>query len=75
MNRSKCVREALLFQIKFHKSVLNSKGPRELFQETFKKKKCSNDELKLNLLNILGLNDISEEYEEPTASTSLSYNL
>lgn len=65
----------MLFQIKFHKSVLNSKGPRELFQETFKKKKCSNDELKLNLLNILGLNDISEEYEEPTAGTSLSYNL
>ena len=38
VNPSKCVREALLCQIKFHKSVLNSKGPREHFQETFKKK-------------------------------------
>jgi hypothetical protein len=73
VNPSKCVREALLCQIKFRKSVLNSKGLRELFQETFKKKKCSNDELKLNLVKILGLNDISEEYEEPTASNSLGY--
>lgn len=41
---SKKLREALLVQIKFHKVVLISKGPKELFQETFKKKKYSIEE-------------------------------
>jgi hypothetical protein len=60
---NKQIRNALLTQIKFHKSVLKSKGDKELFQESANKRKYTNDELAGNLGKILDLNE-ALEYDE-----------
>ncbi|XP_060585907.1 uncharacterized protein LOC132741695 [Ruditapes philippinarum] len=60
---NKQIRNALLTQIKFHKSVLKSKGDKELFQESANKRKYTNDELARNLGKILDLNE-ALEYDE-----------
>ena len=51
---------AVLTQIKFHKSILKSKGPRELFTESIKGRKRSLDELIQNFNTILQLNSLQE---------------
>jgi len=53
-------RKAILIQIKFHKSVLRSKGRKELFQETCQKRKYSDAEIVNNLKEILEQNDIND---------------
>ncbi|KAJ8368938.1 hypothetical protein SKAU_G00089660 [Synaphobranchus kaupii] len=49
-------REALLAQIRFQKTVLNSAGERHLFQESREKRKYTVEELKRNLMSILEAN-------------------
>jgi hypothetical protein len=51
---NKQIRNTLLTQIKFHKSVLKSKGDKELFQESANKRKFTNDELAGNLDELAG---------------------
>ncbi|VDI77284.1 Hypothetical predicted protein [Mytilus galloprovincialis] len=71
---AKKLREALLVQIKFHKVVLLSKGSKELFQETYNKKKYSNEELQDNLTKILELNDLNDDEQDSVSSEcAMSY--
>ena len=60
--------KALHCQIKFHKEVLFSKGPKELFQKTAKKKAYSEKELIENLKQILQLNTTDNNTEKPKSS-------
>ncbi|MES9884866.1 MAG: hypothetical protein ABW185_28810 [Sedimenticola sp.] len=62
-------KEALVSQIYFHKSILGSKGPKELFQQQHKGKIFSIDQLEEHLKQILILNEDTEtEVDEPTLS-------
>ncbi|CAC5416053.1 unnamed protein product [Mytilus coruscus] len=71
---AKQLREALLVQIKFHKVVLLSKVSKELFQETYNKKKYSNEELQDNLSKILELNDLNDDEQDSVSSEcAMSY--
>ena len=59
----KKIKIALLAQIKFHKNVLKSKGPKKLFQESSNNKKHTIDELKQNLIEILTINNCNDNEE------------
>ena len=54
----KMYKVALIAQISFRKSVLNSKGPKELFQQQHKGKVLTISELEENLKQIMALNDV-----------------
>ena len=56
---------ALYCQIKFHKEILQSKGPKELFQKTVKNKSYTELELIQNLKQILTLNSVDKGTEKP----------
>jgi hypothetical protein len=56
---------ALYCQIKFHKEILQSKGPKELFQKTVKNKRYTELELIQNLKQILILNSVDKGTEKP----------
>jgi len=64
-NEPNKVMKALHCQIKFHKEVLFSKGPKELFQKTVKTKAYTEKELIENLKQILVLNAIGNSTEKP----------
>ena len=63
-------RDALWKQIRFHKNVIQAKGPRILFQETVNKMRLSTEKMQENLVQILTLN--SQEVEE--TEVKLTYN-
>jgi hypothetical protein len=56
---------ALYCQIKFHKEILQSKGPKELFQKTVKNKSYTELELIQNLKQILTLNSVEQKNQNP----------
>jgi len=64
-NEPNKVVEALHCQIKFHKEVLYSRGPKELFQKTVLKKAYSEKELIENLKQRLFLNANNKDDEKP----------
>ena len=64
-NEPNKVMKALHCQIKFHKEVLFSKGPKEIFQKTVKTKAYTEKELIENLKQILVLNAMGNSTEKP----------
>jgi len=62
-NKLKTTKKALLAQIKFHKNVLKSKGPKKLYQESSNNKKHTIDELKQNLMEILTISNCNDNEE------------
>ena len=67
------LKDAIVLQLQFRKTVLGSKGPREKFQQSSKGKPYTLAELEQNLLDII---DINKENESPDAdqnSNTLSY--
>ena len=63
------VLNALFCQIKFHKEVLHSKGPKELFQKSANRKNYTESELIQNLKQILELNQSEDSGHETRANT------
>ena len=54
---SGAILNALYCQLKFHKEVLHSKGPKELIKKTVKKRNLTESELIENLKQIVNMND------------------
>lgn len=70
--------QALVAQLQFHKTVLRADGNKELFQQSIKKSGKSHvyslDELRLNLIEVLRINQVErEEREEPELQPALTY--
>ena len=57
MAKMKSMHDAIMKQIRFHKTVVNACGPRYLFQETVNRISQTTDQLICNLKTILELND------------------
>ncbi len=68
-NKDKSQRDALILQLKFHKTVLGVKADKELFQASSKGKVYSVDTLKANLLQVLHI----EMGDTPEDKTKLVY--
>jgi len=62
---SGAILNALYCQLKFHKEVLHSKGPKELFQKTVKKRNFTESELIENLKQIVNMNNDNANEVKP----------
>ena len=58
------LKKAVYTQIKFHKDVLNSRGPRELFQKSKLKHTYTTDELVSNLQQIIEMNSVKNPHQQ-----------
>ncbi|KAK3084697.1 hypothetical protein FSP39_017634 [Pinctada imbricata] len=67
------LKEAIITQLQFRKTVLGSKGPREKFQQSLKGNPYSLSQLEQNLLDIIEINKENESLENADNSNSLSY--
>ena len=66
----KLKRDAIMKQIRFHKTIVNARGPRCLFQETVNRISQTTDQLICNLKTILELND-GDSVEDTSVCTKI----
>jgi hypothetical protein len=71
-NKENCIKEAIIIQLNFRRSVLGSKGQKELFQHSTKGTQYTLEQLESNLMQIIHTN-LDQEVTDNTENQTLHY--
>ena len=71
-NNKNCIKEAIITQLNFRRSVLGSKGQKELFQQSTKGTQYTLEQLESNLMQIIHTN-LDQEVTDNTENQTLHY--